>query len=442
MKPPTKSRTRRELDVDVYQAALQRCEYIMDTFDKVVVMFSGGKDSTATLQCMLAVAASHPRFARHLPMRVVHYDEEAIPYETEEYVRRIAQRDDVALEWYCLPVQHRNACSRHHPYWWPWAPEDRDKWCRPMPPEGLTTLPGFTSDPPDARPSIPDIMGLLAPGKAKTALVMGIRAQESITRHRAVTQKAIDNYIIAVDCPTSHGNVYKAYPVYDWQTTDIWTAPAQLGWDYNRAYDHMEMAGISAGVQRCSPAFGEEPLQKIHTYASCFPDVWAKMCERVPGIGAAHRYALTELYAYRDRPEKPHAMPWPEFIANYLEKFKPAESQFVAERIKKLIRAHYRKTTDPIAPKAAHPHTGISWDFLLTIAMRGDFKNRKQEGARVQAGREVHMWNKWATDIAGVLSCYTAVDSAAKAAIELGHPRPITADPHALIPDQYRTPGP
>jgi predicted phosphoadenosine phosphosulfate sulfurtransferase len=32
--------------------------------------------------------------------------------------------------------------------------------------------------------------------------------------------------------------------------------------------------------------------------------VWEKMIDRVPGVGAAVRYARTELYAYRDRPQK------------------------------------------------------------------------------------------------------------------------------------------
>lgn len=136
---------RRHLSVDVWTLACERAATIFDTFDHVAVSFSGGKDSTATLQVALHVAASDPRFSRHLPMRTIFYDEEAVPFETEHYVRRMAQRDDVAIDWLCLPIQHRNACSRKSPYWWPWAPEAEPLWVRPLPPRASPPGPGSRS---------------------------------------------------------------------------------------------------------------------------------------------------------------------------------------------------------------------------------------------------------------------------------------------------------
>lgn len=77
------------------------------------------------------------------------------------------------MEWYCLPLRHRNACSRRHPWWWPWAPEAEDRWCRPLPAEALTTLDGFPINPPDARLSAPDVNGLLfPPQRGNSALLM------------------------------------------------------------------------------------------------------------------------------------------------------------------------------------------------------------------------------------------------------------------------------
>lgn len=58
------------------------------------------------------------------------------------------------------------------------------------------------------------------------------------------------------------------------------------------------MAGVPISQQRCSPPFGVEPLQKLHPYASCFPELWDKMVDRVPGVGSAVRYALTELHGF------------------------------------------------------------------------------------------------------------------------------------------------
>lgn len=428
-----KTLARVTVDTDVYTLARQRTAYLMDNHDKVAVLFSGGKDSTATLNVALDEAHSDPKHARHLPLRTIFYDEEAIPQETADYVARVAARPDVALEWYCLPVQHRNACSRTSPYWWPWAPEDEAKWCRPLPDGAITTLPGFTAWPPEDRPTIPNISGLLAPPPHTTALLMGIRAQESLIRLRAVSRKAVDNYLMYdTGSVTNQGNVFKAYPIYDWRTEDVWAAPARYGWDYNASYDLLEMAGISPGMQRCSPAFGEEPLQKIHTYAQCFPDVWARMSERVPGISAASRYALTELYAYRDRPEKPPNMPWPEWCSHYLNKFQPDDAAKIAERLRADISTHYRKTTHPIAPNRPHPLTGMSWRFFFTVSMRGDFKHRKQAGATIGGKNPAVLWRQYADDLAATLADGTTA--------ELAYPRTFPTDPYTLIPERFRTP--
>ncbi|MGW7505899.1 phosphoadenosine phosphosulfate reductase domain-containing protein [Streptomyces albidoflavus] len=418
---------RKHLSVDVYTLACERTAYILDNHDRAQIMFSGGKDSTAVINVALEVAHSDPRFARHLPLRTIFFDEEAIPQETADYVSRMFARPDIAGEWYCLPVQHRNACSRTSPYWWPWAPEAEDKWCRPMPDGAITHVPGFQTWPQEARMSIPDMAGLLAPPPHTTASLMGIRAQESITRLRAVTKKAVDNYIIQASGRTARGNLYKTYPVYDWKTEDVWAAPKAFGWDYNHAYDLMEMAGVGPSIQRCSPAFGEEPLQKIHTYAQCFPEVWAKMSERVPGIGAAQRYALTELYAYKDRPDKPAGMPWPDFISHYLKKFRPKEAAAIAERIQKEVASHYRRTTNPIVYKAIHPMTGLTWHFLLTIAMRGDFKGRKQAGARCAGKDPAKLWQDYTAEVAAIRDAGTAR--------EYGYPRSWPTDPSALVVD-------
>jgi predicted phosphoadenosine phosphosulfate sulfurtransferase len=420
-----KTYARVPVDTDVYTLACERTAYIMDTHDRVHVMFSGGKDSTAVLNIALDVAHSDPRYARHLPLRAVFYDEEAIPQETEQYVRRVFARPDVAGEWLCLPVQHRNACSRTSPYWWPWAPEAEAKWCRPMPAEAITTLPGFPVWPPEARLTIPQSSGLLAPPPYTTAFLMGIRTQESLTRLRALTVKKTDHYISADTSPTGHGNATKAYPIYDWKTEDVWAAPKLKGWDHNAAYDVLEMAGVAFGMQRCSPAFGEEPLQKLHTFAACFPDVWARMVDRVPGVGAAARYALTELYAYRTEPTKPPGMTWPDYITHYLRQFRPTDAAHIAERLAGHIRTHYRKTTAPILYNSPHPLTGVCWRFLLMVAMRGDFKNRKQPVARL-SGRPVDkLWQSYVDEATAIGTDGTAH--------EYAYPRPWPTDPHALV---------
>jgi predicted phosphoadenosine phosphosulfate sulfurtransferase len=423
------------LDQDVYTLACERIERVFDTFDHVIISFSGGKDSTAVLQVALEVARSHPRFARHLPLRVVHYDEECIPQETADYVQRVAQNPDVALEWYCLPVKHRNACSRLSPWWWPWAPEDQEKWARPLPDGALTTLPGFPLWPVEARLSIPDTNGLLAPPRrGNVALLMGIRAQESLMRKRILRMSAPreHNWLVKSDDGTSQGNLWKAYPIYDWLTEDVWTAPAKFGWDYNRAYDLLEMAGVGHSDQRCSPAFGEEPIRGLQIYAQCFPDVWGRMVERVPGVGAAVRYSRTELYGYHGIPAKPDGMTWPEFVLHYAAQHGEASPQ-VVDSIRREIFMHYRTTSHPILVNTFHPETGLSWRHLIRLAMRGDFKGRNRASTNRPSNIKpeyARTWRKYVEELTELIETGRFP--------ELAHPGTMPADPAALPPAYLR----
>lgn len=64
-----KVRSKKSNNKDVYQAALERIEYIYNNFDTVVVSFSGGKDSTAVLNVAYQVAEKLGK----LPLNVIFF---------------------------------------------------------------------------------------------------------------------------------------------------------------------------------------------------------------------------------------------------------------------------------------------------------------------------------------------------------------------------------
>lgn len=376
---------RKYVDKNVWELALERVNHVYDLFDTVAVAFSGGKDSTCVLHVALEVAKERNK----LPLEVFFYDEECIPLEVIDYVRRVSKNPDINFRWLCVQCKHTNATTKYNPVWYPWAPEDKERWVRPMPPEAITEIEGYDPKTPEERVTFPNLSGHILPVEkyGNVCQLLGIRAQESMTRLRAVIRREKDNYIILdrdiwENCPTKiKGAVYKAYPIYDWTTEDVWTAINKFGWDYSKSYDHMDKAGLTAYQQRVAPPFGLEPMQNLWQYKVCFPDLWEKMHNRVEGASTGALYARTKLYAFGEIPEKPAGLSWEEAIKQEIQKWPPDKQKLLVKRMQTYIKMHYKRVSDKIT-EDPHPNTGIGWKYLYFLAVRGDFKNRKTPDAR------------------------------------------------------------
>jgi predicted phosphoadenosine phosphosulfate sulfurtransferase len=350
------------VDRSCYDLARDRIVYTFERYDRVIVSFSGGKDSTVCLNLALETAAALNR----LPLTVISFDEEAIPPETVEYMARVALRPELDFRWYCVPIQHRNACSTAEPYWYPWAPEDRHRWVRELPPQAITDYPGF------ARTGIGEqALTLFPPSGGTLGQIMGIRTQESMSRYHAVASKSGFYAFISQE----NAWAAKCYPIYDWATEDVWRAPAQFGWDYNRAYDVMDAAGLARHDQRCAPPFGEQPIRRLHTYKTCWPELWAKMTERVSGAATAARYANTELYGIAvSDDDLPPGLTWREWTMKTLELLAPVSRREAAFAIQVCLKIHKNRTRDPMPDAAPHPFSGFCWKTLYTAAKVGGNK--------------------------------------------------------------------
>ena len=362
---------RHQAGADVLTMACRRIEEIYRRFDQVQISFSGGKDSTVCLQLALDVCRKIGR----LPVKAFFYDEECIPPQTVEYVERTSKLPDLELTWYCIPVEQRNACSRKSPNWWPWAEEDKDKWVRPVPLLAVTTgPPGF------ARQTIPNMLPLLHPPASGTACqILGIRTQESMTRYHVIASKSTpDAYLSQAD---EWPWIWRAYPIYDWKLEDVWLAPVKMGWDYNRAYDLMEAAGIPRPGARCSPPFGEQPIRRLDSFKTCWPGLWDKMCARVPGASTAARYANTELYGMKlgSSAEPPAGLTWRSWMQQLMDKLDEDNRREVMIVTNMAVKCHYRYTKDPVPDAEPHPRSGFCWRTLIIPALAGGNKLNRQK---------------------------------------------------------------
>lgn len=383
---------KRMVKEDVLTLARQRVRTTFDMCDVPVVSCSGGKDSTVVLHLAEEEAVRRGQ----LPLKVVFWDEEAIAPDTADYMERLRKNKRFEIYWLCLPIQHRNACSRKHPNWYPWAPEDEAKWCRPLP-KGAIVEADVAKFKFLRRP-IPECHWLIHAVTGVTGtlgLMLGIRAQESMRRFMSVSRRGYNNFISRDNAPAmehcpERANrrraeaIFLSKPIYDWMVEDVWTAPQKFGWDFNPAYDTMTRAGISIKDQRVCPPYGEEPLQNLWMYAQCWPDLWEKMVMRVPGAATAGRFSRSPMYGHGtidgwDDTADPKAL-----IQKALERWPLDQRGQIADRIKREINLHYQQSNGDEIPRDAN--FGLSWRFLYMIAVRGDLKGRKQ--LRLQRGAD------------------------------------------------------
>lgn len=365
-------------DNNVFDETLNRIRYIYDRFDKVVVSFSGGKDSTAVLNTALIVAKERNR----LPLDVVFFDEEAIHPTTIEYVERVANKEDVNLHWYCLQFKHRNACSNEEPFWYTWDESKKDLWVRDLPKNAITQHSKFKKG-----MSFQEFAPYLYDRtQGSVAMLTGIRTQESLRRYQVIAKKKNEAFINSKS--EAGQNQYRAFPIYDWSSEDVWLAVQKFDWDYNKTYDVFNQTKLYGDFlhQRVCPPYGEEPLRGLWIYAECFPDMWHKMINRVEGVATAWRYGNSELYS--SAKYKPEHLTWREYLNVIVDSYEHDAKNDVQKTINDYIKFHNKKSKNPIDEVEPHPISGISWQWLCRVSIRGDFKGRQGNALNQNATKQ------------------------------------------------------
>lgn len=362
--------TRTGIGCDVLSAARNRVRRALDECDYPVVSFSGGKDSTVVLNLVIEAAEELGR----VPVHVFFADEEIVAPETVAYVKRVASRPAVKLVWSCIPLRHRNACSKEQPWWFTWNPEERELWARQRPKQAMTAA--EEGDVPWT--TIKDqMLALFANRHHRIVQFLGRRTQESLTRYRMIALRRGEQAFLSRN---SIRNTRWADPIYDWSASDVWTAIQRCQWDYNEAYDLFSALGIPASQQRLAPPYGEEPSRQLWVWQKCWPELWDRMQERVLGADVGKRYSLTGVYAYRDnsllRPSIGET--WTEYIERLLAYWTNPKEQKAIRRAIEGLWGHHREvaSNEPIPIEQRHPISGVSWSGIAQIAWRGYLKRR------------------------------------------------------------------
>lgn len=370
------------LEKNVYDAAIERYEYIFNNFERVCISFSNGKDSGVLLNLAIEVA----RKMNKLPIHVLYIDMEAQYKHAIDYTYRTFNRPEVIGYWVCLPLHLRNAVSQFQAHWLCWDTTKRDAWVREMPSHKSVIsdesfFPFFKRGM-EFEEFVPNFAKWFSQGK-KCCSVVGIRSDESLNRYRTIaseTKITHEDKQWTTKLFREEGNVeiYNAYPLYDWRVEDIWTANGKYGWDYNKIYDLMYLAGVSLHKQRLCQPYGDDQRQGLFLFKALEPETWAKLVNRVEGANFGNRYTETNrtvLGNYKVNLPPGHTY---ESYAKFLLDTMP---QYLAEHYKKKIETFlnwWEKEGIKVIPDTADPkieamRKAPSWRRVCKVLLKNDY---------------------------------------------------------------------
>lgn len=312
---------------NVYNATLDRIKYLFDNYDNVVVAFSGGKDSSACLWICYDYAKKNNLLHK---LAMYHLDYEAQYQMTTDFVEQtFCSLSNIRKYWLCLPVKAQCSCSMQGGVWTPWSKDCELLWVRKMPTydyvinEGNCEFPFSELDYKVQQ----NFSNWYTKKYGKTAFVIGIRADESLGRYRAITNDSKEQSWICG---------FNAYPIYDWTTEDVWIYHGKYNKPYNHLYDLYYYAGLELSSMRVASPFNSYHKSLLRLYKVIDPNNWGKMVNRVNGVNFYSMYGSTSVLGYRNI-TKPNHFSWQEYCNFLLNTLDDNIREHYIERFNKYI---------------------------------------------------------------------------------------------------------
>ena len=367
---------RKNLNMDVLDAARERIAYVFEQFEKIYVSFSGGKDSTVMLHLVMDEAIRQER-----KVGLLFIDLEAQYTLTVEHITRCYEMycENIEPFWVALPMNLRNAVSMFEPQWMCWDPSCAEKWVRPMPESAIKDeeyFPFFRRGM-EFEEFVEDF-GRWYSREKLTACFVGIRADESLNRQR--TLFARKSRFRGKNWTTyKGGTVYNAYPIYDWKTKDIWIYNGHSGRPYNPLYDLMHQAGLTIHQQRICQPYGDDQRKGLWLYHVIEPETWGRVVARVNGANHGALYAReTGNILGRIKITKPHGHTWQSFAKFLLESLPEGTREHYQNKILVFLKWHHDRgypegIPDEAPAKEEAARKVPSWRRICKALLRNDY---------------------------------------------------------------------
>ena len=372
------SSLKRYLDKNVYEASLERIDFVFKEFDKVYVSFSGGKDSSVMMHLVCNKAREYNK-----KVGVLLIDLEAQYKATIDHALKIVKEyeDVIDLHWLCLPISLRNGVSNFEPKWMAWDPDKKQLWVREMPEKCVKdykTLDYFYKG-----MEFEELMvefGKWYDNGEKTAAFIGIRSDESLNRFRTIVSNTKIKYKNKIYTTLVDDKLYNIYPIYDWKTKDIWTFFGMFPeYSYNSIYDCMQKAGVPLSQQRLCQPYGDDQRKGLWLYHILEADTWYKLLNRVNGANSGALYIREDgnMTGY-NKISKPENHSWKSFCNLLLQSLPPPTRDHYIKKFKVFLSwwkiRGYSKGIPQEAPEILEAKKlAPSWRRLCKVILRNDY---------------------------------------------------------------------
>lgn len=272
-------------NTDVLTATRSRISLIFDNFKDIQVSISGGKDSTVLLYLVLEEAVKRGR-----QIEAFFLDQEAEYQATIDLIEHQMQLPNVLPFWYQVECDMFNITSYSDCFLLAWG--NGDNWLRDKHPLAIHKIDE------DYPKRFYGFFPYLEKKNPEKAYLVGLRADESLDRYRAVTKKA--GWRDVKWSTKSKVDAFRFYPIYDWTVGDIWKYISDMQIKYNVLYDKMYHAGYSIHKMRISNLIHAQSYKCLSDLPKFEPETYDKLCKRISGISTASRYAFEKL-VYDDK---------------------------------------------------------------------------------------------------------------------------------------------
>lgn len=375
-------------DINVLEASKMRIEYIFDNFENIYFSVSGGKDSSAMIQIVEEVAKIKNR-----KYDVLFIDMEAQYKLTIEHINEIKKLENIRDFYHiCLPLYLRNAVTILEPKWICWDEKVKEKWVRELPEDSINinnNIFDFYKKPIEFEEFI-ILFAEWYQKKYKTPVAtgVGIRTNESFNRFRTIISESKvkfngKSWTTKIRKNAKYLECYNFYPIFDFETQDIWKYLLENNCKINKIYELMMKNGLSIHEQRLCQPFGDDQKNGLDQFKALEFETWEKLLNRVAGVNFGNIYARTTALG-NIKTNKPKNISWEQYSVILLEVIgqynKELQKHYVS-KIKKFIQFYIKNEIiknekdikDEEDLKLESAKKVISWRRIARALEKNDF---------------------------------------------------------------------